>query len=131
MILFVIMLILMGKGFTVTRGRISTGGNIKVVCFTCVYIAGTVAMFVWEAVVSFFKIGHLAILLSLRFAGVVGAMRSSLTTVTCHQLDSNPGSYDREASALPQSYPTIPNSNHFLSSDNSQYFDDEFCPTKR
>ena len=42
----------MGKGFTITRARISTGGVIKLIVFSIFFIAMTVTMFIWEVSVS-------------------------------------------------------------------------------
>jgi len=46
------MLILMAKGFTVTRGRISTSGSIKLAVFMTVYVLTYVALFIYQAYVS-------------------------------------------------------------------------------
>lgn len=51
-ILFVVLLILLGKGYTITRGRIRPLGVIKLLVFTAVFIVATIAMFIWEATVS-------------------------------------------------------------------------------
>ena len=39
----------MAKGFTITRGRISTGGVIKIVVCSILFIVATIAMLWWEA----------------------------------------------------------------------------------
>lgn len=52
--LFLILLVLMGKGYTITRARISTGGVIKLIVFSIFFIAMTVTMFIWEITVSLF-----------------------------------------------------------------------------
>ncbi|XP_067950354.1 transmembrane protein 145-like [Watersipora subatra] len=49
-VIFVILLILMGKGYTITRGRISVGGTIKIIVFSIVFICVTIAMIIWEIV---------------------------------------------------------------------------------
>jgi len=46
------MLILMAKGFTVTRGRISTSGSIKLAVFMTVYVLAYAALFIYQAYVS-------------------------------------------------------------------------------
>ena len=46
------MLILMAKGFTVTRGRISASGSIKLAVFMTVYVLTYVALFIYQAYVS-------------------------------------------------------------------------------
>lgn len=51
-IVFVVLLILMGKGYTITRGRIRKIGVIKIVVFSIIYCGVTVSMFIWEATVS-------------------------------------------------------------------------------
>ncbi|XP_014777444.1 transmembrane protein 145 [Octopus bimaculoides] len=46
---FQLMLILLGKGFTITRGYISQIGSIKVAVFMTVYVFIYVGIFIWEA----------------------------------------------------------------------------------
>jgi len=48
-IVFVVLLILMAKGYTITRGRIRKIGVIKIIVFSVIYCLITVAMFIWEA----------------------------------------------------------------------------------
>lgn len=52
-IVFVVLLILMAKGYTITRGRIRKIGVIKIIVFSVIYCLITVAMFIWEATVSY------------------------------------------------------------------------------
>jgi len=51
-LVFLLMLILMAKGFTVTRGRISTSGSIKLAVFMTVYVLTYAALFIYQAYVS-------------------------------------------------------------------------------
>lgn len=51
--MFLILLVLMAKGYTITRGRISNGGVIKLIVFSIFFLSMTVAMFVWEVTVSY------------------------------------------------------------------------------
>jgi len=50
-LVFLLMLILMAKGFTVTRGRISTSGSIKLAVFMTVYVLTYAALFIYQAYV--------------------------------------------------------------------------------
>jgi len=50
-LVFLLMLILMAKGFTVTRGRISTSGSIKLAVFMTVYVLAYAALFIYQAYV--------------------------------------------------------------------------------
>ncbi|KAK3596449.1 hypothetical protein CHS0354_015921 [Potamilus streckersoni] len=45
---FLLMLILMGKGYTITRGRLSTSGTIKLSVFFCLYIVAYAVLIIWE-----------------------------------------------------------------------------------
>ncbi|KAF6035859.1 TMEM145 [Bugula neritina] len=38
----------MGKGYTITRGRISAGGVIKIIVCSILFLVATIAMFIWE-----------------------------------------------------------------------------------
>ena len=49
---FILMLILMAKGYTITRGRLRTVTVIKIAAFTVVYIILYLGVFVWEVMVS-------------------------------------------------------------------------------
>jgi len=51
-LVFLLMLILMAKGFTVTRGRISASGSIKLAVFMTVYVFTYAALFIYQAYVS-------------------------------------------------------------------------------
>ncbi|XP_046338890.1 transmembrane protein 145-like isoform X1 [Haliotis rufescens] len=48
-IIYLLMLILMAKGFTITRGRLSTSGTIKLTVFVCIYGVVYSVLLVWEA----------------------------------------------------------------------------------
>ena len=48
-LLFVVMLLLMGKGYTITRGRISTSGAIKIAIFMTLYALTYVVLFFYQA----------------------------------------------------------------------------------
>ncbi|XP_074837452.1 transmembrane protein 145 isoform X1 [Carettochelys insculpta] len=48
-LLFLLMLILLGKGFTVTRGRISHTGSIKLSVYMTLYTITHVVLFIYEA----------------------------------------------------------------------------------
>ena len=50
-LVFLLLLILMAKGFTVTRGRISTVGSVKISVFMTLYCMIYVALFIYQAVV--------------------------------------------------------------------------------
>lgn len=49
---FLLMLILMGKGYTITRGRLSNSGSIKIAVFMTLYIIVFAVLFIYEAEVS-------------------------------------------------------------------------------
>jgi len=55
-LVFLLMLILMAKGFTVTRGRISTSGSIKLAVFMTIYVLTYAALFIYQAYVRFFAL---------------------------------------------------------------------------
>ncbi|XP_033109989.1 transmembrane protein 145-like [Anneissia japonica] len=46
---FLLMLILMGKGYTITRGRISHSGTVKIAVLMCVYIVLYAGLFFYES----------------------------------------------------------------------------------
>ncbi|KAK2170007.1 hypothetical protein LSH36_5g16011 [Paralvinella palmiformis] len=48
-LIFLLMLILMAKGFTITRGRISTSGSIKIAIFMTLYVICYAVLFIYEA----------------------------------------------------------------------------------
>jgi len=52
MVIFLLLLILMAKGFTITRGRISTSGVVKLGLFMVVYAVVYSVLFFYEADVS-------------------------------------------------------------------------------
>lgn len=47
-IVFLVMLILLAKGWTVTRGRISSSGQVKLAVFTTLYCISFVILFIYE-----------------------------------------------------------------------------------
>jgi len=57
-LVFLLMLILMAKGFTVTRGRISTSGSIKLAVFMTIYVIAYAALFIYQAYVSIGRLLH-------------------------------------------------------------------------
>ena len=50
-LIFVVMLLLMGKGFTITRGRIRMSGSIKIAIFMTLYALTYAVLFVYQAAV--------------------------------------------------------------------------------
>ncbi|XP_038065624.1 transmembrane protein 145-like isoform X2 [Patiria miniata] len=48
---FLLMLILMGKGYTITRGRISHSGSVKIAVLMCIYTMLYAALFVYQIAV--------------------------------------------------------------------------------
>ena len=51
-IIFLLMLILMGKGYTITRGKLSAISTIKITVFFTLYTIAYIVMFIWEGIVS-------------------------------------------------------------------------------
>lgn len=51
LLLLVLVLIFMAKGLTITRGRISMGGSVKISIFMTLYTIIYAALFIWEALV--------------------------------------------------------------------------------
>ena len=49
---FQLLLILLGKGYTITRGQISHAGSIKIAVFMTVYVFVYAGIFLWETEVS-------------------------------------------------------------------------------
>ena len=61
MLVFLLMLILMAKGYTITRGRLSTSGSIKITVFMTLYVIVYGVLFIYEANVSIgFGFGFMA-----------------------------------------------------------------------
>lgn len=59
-LIFLLMLILMAKGFTITRGRLSASGSIKIAVFMTIYTVTYVILFIYQAAVSrYLRILHL------------------------------------------------------------------------
>ena len=52
LLIFLLMIILMAKGFTITRGKISTTGSIKIAVFMVLYTVTYIILFIYEAYVS-------------------------------------------------------------------------------
>ncbi|XP_071806148.1 transmembrane protein 145-like [Asterias amurensis] len=48
---FLLMLILMGKGYTITRGRISHSGSVKIAVLMCIYTMLYAALFIYQLAV--------------------------------------------------------------------------------
>ncbi|XP_030747654.1 transmembrane protein 145-like [Sitophilus oryzae] len=48
---FLLLLLLLAKGFTITRGRLSLKGTVKLTVFMCLYVTTYLTIFVYEAVV--------------------------------------------------------------------------------
>lgn len=48
-LVFLLMLILMGKGYTITRGRLSTGGSVKISIFMTLFVITYAVLFIYEA----------------------------------------------------------------------------------
>ena len=48
-LIYILMLILMGKGFTITRGKIKKSGAIKIAVFLVIYTIGYIILFIFEA----------------------------------------------------------------------------------
>ena len=54
-ITFLLLLILMAKGYTITRGRLKVGFTVKLTIFMCCYVLTYVVLFVYQARVSTFS----------------------------------------------------------------------------
>lgn len=52
--LFFTLLLLISKGFTITRGKITAISNIKVTVFFLVFLIGHHTMLIWQYIVSYF-----------------------------------------------------------------------------
>lgn len=52
LLIFIMMLLLLSKGFTITRGRISQKGTIMLVVFFFIYVVVYIILFILQAVVS-------------------------------------------------------------------------------
>ncbi|CAL1534666.1 unnamed protein product [Lymnaea stagnalis] len=50
-IIFMLMLILMAKGYTIVRGRLTKKNAIKITIFINLYIVATIILFIWEGVI--------------------------------------------------------------------------------
>lgn len=48
---FLLMLILIGKGYTITRGKLSTASTIKISVFMTIYCITYIVIFIWEAII--------------------------------------------------------------------------------
>lgn len=67
-LIFLLKLILMAKGFTITRGRLSRSGSIKVAVFMTLYTILYAVVFIWESEVSSLGL-HMCILSTSRLQG--------------------------------------------------------------
>ncbi|KAK0054308.1 transmembrane protein 145 [Biomphalaria pfeifferi] len=47
-VIFILMLILMAKGFTITRGRLTRISAMKITFFFCAYVVFIMVLFIWE-----------------------------------------------------------------------------------
>ncbi|KAK3742302.1 hypothetical protein RRG08_066076 [Elysia crispata] len=47
-VIFILMLILLAKGYTIVRGRLTNKAMIKITTFICLYVIVSVALFIWE-----------------------------------------------------------------------------------
>ncbi|KAM5297857.1 transmembrane protein 145 isoform 3-T3 [Glossophaga mutica] len=65
-LIFLLMLILLGKGFTVTRGRISHSGSVKLSVYMTLYTLTHVVLLIYEAKVAAYVWFCYAVLISLR-----------------------------------------------------------------
>ncbi|XP_052803315.1 transmembrane protein 145-like isoform X2 [Mya arenaria] len=50
-LVFLLMLILMGKGYTITRGKLSSMSTIKISVFMTIYTILYIVVFIWEAII--------------------------------------------------------------------------------
>ncbi|KAL4228435.1 hypothetical protein ACF0H5_011482 [Mactra antiquata] len=48
---FLLMLILIGKGYTITRGKLSMSSTIKISVFMTLYVITYIVIFIWEAII--------------------------------------------------------------------------------
>ena len=46
------MLLLMAKGYTITRGRLTQMSSVRLTVFFCLYVIVNITLFVWEGMVS-------------------------------------------------------------------------------
>lgn len=53
-ITFLLLMLLMAKGYTITRARLSTGSTVKITVFINLYIVVYVSLYIYQAEVSFF-----------------------------------------------------------------------------
>lgn len=49
---FLLLLLLLAKGYTITRGRLPVAASIKLTIFMCLYVITYVSIFIYEAEVS-------------------------------------------------------------------------------
>ncbi|RUS71273.1 hypothetical protein EGW08_020965, partial [Elysia chlorotica] len=54
-VIFILMLVLLAKGYTIVRGRLTNKAMVKITLFICLYLITSVALFIWEG--SFFDPG--------------------------------------------------------------------------
>lgn len=57
-ICFLLLLLLMAKGYTITRGRLRLSSSVKLTIFMCTFVVTTLALFIYEQHVSI-KYNHL------------------------------------------------------------------------
>ena len=52
-VLYLALLLLLAKGYTITRGRLPISSSIKLTIFMCLYVITYVTLFLYEKTVSF------------------------------------------------------------------------------
>uniref|UniRef100_A0A914I7W2 Phospholipid/glycerol acyltransferase domain-containing protein n=1 Tax=Globodera rostochiensis TaxID=31243 RepID=A0A914I7W2_GLORO len=82
-VFFVLLLLLVAKGYTITRARISTCSSVKMTLFVTVYLALRLAMLIWEIVVMTYMSESVPayLIASLSLVAWAWFLRSSLATV--------------------------------------------------
>lgn len=56
---FLLTLLLLAKGYTITRGRLSLTASVKLTIFMCLYSITFIALFIYEAKVNYSSIKHI------------------------------------------------------------------------
>jgi hypothetical protein len=47
--IYLLMLLLLAQGYTVTKGRLKSSAAVRLTIFMCLYSAGQIALFAWES----------------------------------------------------------------------------------
>lgn len=55
-ILFVLLLLLIAKGYTITRGKLPALTTVKILVFVTIFLVAHVMMLVWQIAVSFIRV---------------------------------------------------------------------------